>query len=62
MFFSSVLGYAEIVAVGELGSDAANWNLTSVAYVFALASCHLVISDVNWPFCHSLEAIPPLSL
>lgn len=40
-----MLGEPGLAVVGELGSDGA------VTYDLALASCHLVISHVNWPGC-----------
>ena len=36
--------------------------LVSVAYVLALASCHLVISGVSWSCCLWLWLVPPASL
>ena len=38
-----------------MGSDGAKILLASVAYGLALASYHLVISGINWPWCLCLE-------
>jgi hypothetical protein len=36
--------------------------MVSVAYVLALASCHLVVSGVSWSCCLWLWLVPPASL
>ena len=54
-----MLGYLGLTVVRELGSDDA---LVSVAYVFALASPHLVISGVSWSCRLWVWLVPPVSL
>lgn len=53
------MGYTGLAVVGELGFDDDGF---CVAYVIAIAFCHLVISGVRLSFCFGLELVPAFSL
>ena len=56
------VGVSRACCSGRTGFWWCQVGLVSVAYVFALASWHLVISGASWSHCLWLWLVPPASL